>query len=109
MPLNVAPSGKAASAAPVTPAADWAAAGIGARRPASLSIAASTSPSRVISVPPGPLFVNLDVTTADRAAIRRIHVTAVRDLELVQILARVSVVLDVGREAHSASRVCRRA
>src|SRR5437016_4429265 len=98
MPLNVAPSGRVASAAPVTPAASCAATGAGALRLASQRIAAARNPSRVIVSPsPAALLVNLDVSAADRLHGAVGH--AIGDLECVFVLPGVGIVLDFGHEA----------
>src|SRR6266576_7117402 len=96
MPLNVAPSGRVASAAPVTPAS-CAATGAGATKLlASPSIAANRNPSRVICSPSAAtLLVDLDVPACEHAAFSH-HV--VRDPEHVIVFAGIPMVLDVRHE-----------
>src|SRR2546426_4154367 len=104
MPLNVAPSGRVASAAPVTPAASCAATGAGAVRVASPRIAANRNPSRVIVSPSvATLLVDHDVPADNWARATLVDVRAqqigVCDLEpVVVVLAGLPIVLDVGRE-----------
>src|SRR5438876_3413212 len=103
-PLKAAPLGKAASAAPVTPVS-CAAAGAGAVRLASPSIAANSNPSRVIVSPSAAtLLVDLDVPADNWALatlvdVRDVVPVGVCDLECVLVLARRPLVLDIGREA----------
>src|SRR5882724_2550332 len=103
MPLNVAPSGRAASAAPLTPAASCAATGPGAMRVASPRIAADRNPSRVIVSPSvATLLVDHDVPADNWARATLVDVRAelvgVCDLEHVIALARIPMVLDVRLE-----------
>src|SRR2546425_3942098 len=100
MPLKVAPLGKAASAAPVTPAS-CAAAGAGAMRLAGPSIAANTSPSRVIVSPSATtLLVDHDVPADERTAVHETgHTVRVGNPEHVPVLAGRATVLDVCLEA----------
>src|SRR2546421_4634165 len=104
MPLKVAPLGKAASAAPVTPVS-CAAAGAGATTLlASPSIAVNRNPSRVIvSSSAAMLLVDLDVPADNWARATLVDVGAelvgVCDLELVVVvLAGLPIVLDVRLE-----------
>src|SRR2546425_2845630 len=103
-PLKAAPLGKAASVAPVTPAADCAAAGAGARRLANPRIAVDRNPSRVIVSPSAAtLLVDHDVPADNCARATLVDVRAelvgVCDLEHVIALARIPMVLDVRLEA----------
>src|SRR2546430_9199694 len=103
IPLNVAPSGRVASAAPVTPAASCAEAWAGARRLASPRIAADRNPSRVIVSPSvATLLVDHDVPADNWARATLVDVrelVGVCDLEHVIALARIPMVLDVRLEA----------
>src|SRR6266480_4360284 len=96
MPLNVAPSGKVASAAPVTPAS-CAATGAGARRLASPSSVANRNPNRVIVSPsPATLLVDDDVAADERTAVGDTgHTVRVGNLEHVPVVAGRPMVLDV--------------
>src|SRR2546421_8335556 len=104
MPLKVAPLGKAASAAPVTPVS-CAAAGAGATTLlASPSIAVNRNPSRVmVSSSAAMLLVDLDVPADNWARATLVDVRAelvgVCDLELVVVvLAGLPIILDVRPE-----------
>src|SRR5256714_3616630 len=104
MPLKVAPLGKAASAAPVTPVS-CAAAGTGATTLlASPSIAVNRNPSRVmVSSSAAMLLVDLDVPADNWTRATLVNVRAelvgVCDLELVVVvLAGLPIVLNVRLE-----------